>query len=408
MRIRMTRAFFVWQHRWTGLCLTGFLIVVGLTGSLLAFNVELERMFAPQLFAASRPGVARLDLAALAEHVQALVPQARVDAVLMTEDDQASVYFTGRTDPATGRPRDLGFTEFFVNPWTGEELGRRIRGDLSQGLINLMPFIYELHWTLTLGTVGQWTFGILALIWTLDCFVGFYLTLPVSFSHFWRRWQRAWLIKRGAGAFRLNFDLHRATGLWVWPMLFVFAWSAVMMNIRPVYEPVMRALFDFQSMVSFTETQHPNAVPHLDWHAALRTGERLMAEQAAFHKFRVGKALSLMYFPDIGAYLYEVRGSRDVFERSPKGGGTAVVFDGDTGALRELSQPTGERSGNTIESWLYALHMARVFGMPYRILVCLLGLLIQVLSITGVYIWWKKRGARQRAASRRGAVGAAS
>ena len=139
----MIRRFFVWLHRWSGLVMAAFLIVVGLTGSLLAFNVELERVFAPQLFAAPRPGVARLDLAALAERAGAMVPRGRVEGITFTEPDQASVYFTARTDSATGKPFDLGFTEFFLDPWTGEELGRRRRGDLSQGLINLMPFIYE-------------------------------------------------------------------------------------------------------------------------------------------------------------------------------------------------------------------------------------------------------------------------
>ncbi|HUL03271.1 MAG TPA: PepSY-associated TM helix domain-containing protein [Gemmatimonadales bacterium] len=392
----MTRRFWVWLHRWVGLGMTLFLVIAGLTGSLLAFNVELERFFAPQLFATPRPGVAHLDLATLATRAQALVPQARLTAVWLTEDDQASVYFEPRTDAATGRPYDLGFTEFFVDPWTGHELGRRVRGDLSQGRVNIMPFLYDLHWRLVAGDVGQWTMGTVALLWTLDSFNGFYLTLPVSLGRFWRRWKRSWSIKRGGRAFRLNFDVHRATGLWVWPLLFVFAWSSVMMNVRPVYERVMQAVFDYESpMVPFTSEQHPNDAPRLDWHAALATGQRLMAEQAAAHGFNVGKPLSLMYFPDTGGYLYEVRGSRDVFERSPKGGGTDVLFDGDTGALRTLSQPTGEHSGNTVESWLYALHMARVFGLPYRILVFVLGLVVPMLSITGVYIWWKKRASRR-------------
>jgi len=39
--------------------------------------------------------------------------------------------------------------------------------------------------------------------------------------------------------------------------------------------------------------------------------------------------------------------------------------------------------------------MARVFGMPYRLLVCALGLVIVALSVTGIYIWWKKRAARR-------------
>ena len=38
----MPRALFVWLHRWAGLAMTGFLIVVGLTGSLLAFWGEIE------------------------------------------------------------------------------------------------------------------------------------------------------------------------------------------------------------------------------------------------------------------------------------------------------------------------------------------------------------------------------
>ena len=41
----------VWLHRWVGLLIAAFLVLVGLTGSLLAFNTELERAFAPRLFA---------------------------------------------------------------------------------------------------------------------------------------------------------------------------------------------------------------------------------------------------------------------------------------------------------------------------------------------------------------------
>lgn len=399
------RGFWIWLHRYCGLAMASFLIIVGLTGSLLAFNFELERVLAPQLFATRRPRVAPLDLATLAERAQIIVPHGRVERVGYTEADQVQVDFAARNNPATGRPYDLGFSEFFIDPWTGQELGRRKRGDLSQGLVNVMPFVYELHWRLVAGDLGQWTLGITALIWTLDCFNGFYITLPVFRSGFWRRWKQAWMIKRGAGAFRLNFDLHRAGGLWVWPLLFVFAWSSVMMNIRPVYEGVMKTVFDYQSPVdAFLSRARPNVSPRLDWRAAEAAGKRLITEQSRTRGFTAGTPLSLMYFSGTGAYLYEVRGSRDVFTRAPKGGGTSVMFDGNTGELRELSEPTGEHTGNTIESWLYALHMARVFGRPYQIFVSVLGLLVGMLSITGIYIWWKKRASRRLSASRSRAV----
>jgi uncharacterized iron-regulated membrane protein len=323
--------------------------------------------------------------------------------VYFPETDQAEVEFTPRNDPATGKSIDLGFTQFFVDPWTGHELGRRIRGDLSQGSINLMPFIYSVHWTLALGTSGQWVLGIVALIWTLDCFVGFYLTLPRGKGGFWRRWHFAWLIKWRASSFRLNFDLHRASGLWLWPLLFVFAWSSVMMNIRPAYESVMQRVFDYRSPVDAFESlpRHPNENPLLDWHAAEATGERLMAEQALKYGFTVSQPLGLSYDPDLGAYRYEVRGSLDVFERAPKAGSTYVRFDGNTGALVTIFRPTGGHSGNTVESWLYALHMTRVFGRAYQICVCALGLVTAMLPATGVYIWWKKRRGRKLGESRR-------
>lgn len=401
----MARAFFVWLHRWVGLSMAAFLVVVGLTGSLLAFYYELERLVSPQLFATARPGVAPLDLATLAERAEALVPRGRAREVSVATPDQVVVRMTPReaSDPP------LGFDELFLDPWTGAELGRRQGGDLSQGAINLMPFIYDLHWRLAMGTLGFWMLGLLAVLWTIDCFVGFYLTLPVSRVKFWSRWKPSWLVKWRGGAFRVNFDLHRASGLWLWPMLFVFAWSSVMMDMRPVYEWVTRAVFDYRSFGDVIRSLPQKQIEHpgLDWRAAQARGEALMAEQAAAHGFETREPLALSYIAPFGVYGYEARGSRDVFERAPKGGSTMIVLDGDDGALLALSLPTGERAGNTIESWLYALHMARVFGRPYQIFVCVLGLVTAMLSGTGVYIWWKKRSgrlhrARERTAARDG------
>jgi hypothetical protein len=92
----------------------------------------------------------------------------------------------------------------------------------------------------------------------------------------------------------------------------------------------------------------------------LAIGERLSTNLAAQRGFSIEKSLGLGYSPKMGAYTYEVRSSRDVFGRSPKGGGTQIIFDGDDGALVALQLPTGERTGNTIESWLYASHMTRI------------------------------------------------
>jgi len=406
----MVRRLLVWMHRWAGLAMSAFLVIAGLTGAALAFNSELEHVFAPQLFATPRPDAPPLDLATLAERVELLLaPRARVTGVLRTETDQVQVSFSANTDPATGRRFALDYTQFYIDPWTGAELGHRRRGDLSEGLVNVMPFLYLTHFMIVpQSQTGFFVFGLVAIAWTLDCFVAFCLTLPVSLSNVWRRWRLAWKVRPGGAAYRVNVDLHRASGLWLWPLLFVFAWSSVMMNIRPVFNAVSHAVFDYAPRDGMTQNpdRRPNDHPAIDWHAALAIGERLMAEQARTHGFTVREPLGLQYNARSGSYSYEVRGSRDLFERAPKGGSTTVSFDGETGAFRRLSQPTGEHAGNTVESWLYALHMARIGGRPYQVLTCLVGLVTALLSLTGVYIWWKKRGFRRVIAARRAVQGA--
>ncbi|HTO78332.1 MAG TPA: PepSY-associated TM helix domain-containing protein [Methylocystis sp.] len=397
------RGFFVWLHRWVGLLMAGFLIIVGLTGSLLAFNMELERVFAPQLFAGPRPGAQALGLGALAESAEGLVPQGRVIYLTRSAEDQIKVYFEPREDPVTKKAHDLGFTEFFLDPYTGAELGRRRNADLSQGLVNLMPFIYDLHWRLALGDIGQWVLGVVALAWTIDCFVAFYLTLPQTTVSFWRRWKLAWLVKGNAGFYRLNFDLHRAPGLWLWALLFVFAWSSVMMDMRrPVYEWVMGALFDFSSRLDeIDNSARPDGLPpKLDWLQAEAKARRHLEDLGAKRGFAVTAPISMSYERAHNAYSYEARTSYDIVDQGRWAGGAFVSFDGDTGALLKFTPPHDERLGNTIENWLYALHMGLVLGMPYRLLVCVLGLVIVLLSVTGVYIWWKKRAARLRSSER--------
>ncbi len=111
-----------------------------------------------------------------------------------------------------------------------------------------------------------------------------------------------------------------------------------------------------------------------------------------------------MFYHMGGSYGYVVRSSRDIRDKL---GLTMINFDADTGELISFETPTGEHSGNTVTTWLRALHMADVFGLPYRIFVCVLGLIITMLSVTGVYIWWKKRKARIHANSRSASATAA-
>lgn len=82
-----------------------------------------------------------------------------------------------------------------------------------------------------------------------------------------------------------------------------------------------------------------------------------------------------------------------------------MLFDANSGRLKAYRVPTGQYAGNTVTAWLLALRQGEVFGLPYRIFVCAMGLTITMLSVTGIYLWLKKRrsqrAARNRSATRR-------
>jgi uncharacterized iron-regulated membrane protein len=386
-------------HRYVGLFLAVFLVVAGLTGSLLVFNRELDTALNPSLMRVTPPssGAEPLDGFALRDRLEAAVPGLRARAVPLkpAEPGHAVAFFV---EPAGEGADD----EYFVDPYTGRLLGSRRWGDITQGTKNLMPFAYKLHYSLALGEVGSLLFGIVALLWTLDCFVGAYLTFPAATkaaatsagaAGWWRRWFQSWRVRTGS-LFKLTFTWHRASGLWVWALLFVFAWSAVGLNLRPVYHPVMKATLGMDEWAHQTlpKRDRPLETPRLDWRAAHARGKQLMDAEAAARGLEVRGEERLRYDAVKGVYQYRAASSLDV---SGRHGGTSVYFDGDTGERRGFQAPTGGAAGNTVTSWLYALHFAAVGGLPYRILVAVVGVLIAVLSVSGVYVWWSKRRSRR-------------
>ncbi|MGO9773532.1 MAG: PepSY-associated TM helix domain-containing protein [Roseiarcus sp.] len=389
----MIRRAFVFLHRWIGLAMALFLIVEGLTGSLLAFRGDLTRFFDPALAGAPpTPGVPKLDLATLIERAEALEPRASYGYRLPIADDTAIMKMDPRIDPARGEPYDLGFTYLALDPWTGKELKRLQHGMYTQGfLTNVMPFVYDLHKTLILGGAGAWILSILALLWTIDCFVGFYLTLPLALEKFWARWKPAWLVKWRGSFYRVNFDLHRAGGLWLWPLLFIFAWSSVcLVPNTGAYDLVMETLLGpRESLLPSSTREGP---PKLDVHAALARGKTLLAEQGALHGFKPGEAQQLNY--ESGSRRYWYRAQSDRF--FPEDKSAAIYFDADSGAYQSSWGTYSNGKFQTVENWFLALHMVNdpVDYLPYRIFVVFVGLVIAMLSITGVYIWWKKRKAR--------------
>ena len=396
-------------HRYAGLFMAAFLIVIGLTGSIIVFNSELTHWLDPPPQVGAQ-NAAVLDGLVLRDRAQALYPTASFNYVnLHVAKDQAFLTpAEPRIDPATKQPFDLGFEALYLDPYTGRELGRvQSGGNWPITRHNIVPLINRLHYALALpDSWGLWLFGIVAVIWTLDCVVSVYLTFPTrlqrsaatgseSAGRSWlgRWWRPSWLVKWRGSPFRINFDLHRAGGLWLWLLLAVFAWSGVGFNLSDqFYTPVMHALFGMPDVYGNGVPALPN--PHTDpatpWEEIRETARRELQSRSLALNFRVLGEEGLYYQPDKGLFTYLVRSDRDV---TSEGGGSVLLLD-DRGRPLGFSLPTGQNVGATLNTWLFALHTAEVWGMPFRLFVALMGILVSGFSITGVYIWWKKRRAR--------------
>lgn len=391
--------------------MTLILVIVGLSGALLAFFNELDEWVNPAIhrnFAGDR-----LDVDALIQKAQSLAPEAQVESIWFGLPTDALAIGVSSRPGADGKPgRELGYDQLLLNPVTGEELARREWGAISQGWQNLMPFIYKLHYSLALKEVGVWILGIAALVWTFDCFIGFYLTLPIccrkphkpEYSQkrrgWLQRWKPSWLIKWNGHPQRINFDIHRACGLWTWLMLFVFAWSSVAFNLNQVYRPVMDTLFGMNGLPADSNGIRNETM--MDWPEAYAVGLRLMREQANEHGFSIMHDQIFYLDREHGRYFYTVRSSADI----GKYGSTEVSFDAVNGQLLSTNIPGSEQLGETLTHWLIWLHTAAVFGTFMQVFVCLMGLLIVALSITGVFIWLRKRKSSHLAHSRQARLSA--
>ena len=385
-------------HRYVGLALAAFLVVIGLTGSITAFFPDLDPWLNPDLMTVEPRGE-RLDTLEVLFRLQAQDPKAHLYGVFYPKGprDTVSAYAEGAIDPKTGFEGPIAYDQVFADPFTGERVGSRHWGDWPFERKNVFTFIYFLHYSLVLPEfLGEVFMGIVALIWAGDCIVGFLLTLPRR-AHgarrgvgFLRRWRHAWTIHLHGGVNRFVFDWHRAAGLWLWLVLLMFAVSGFSFNLPTAYSAVMSRLTKYSDTEMSPTLPEPLVAPAVGWREAERLGRGYMSEQAAMLGFAVERPYGLIYRREKGIFIYRVVSSRDLTIY----GDTSVSLDAMTGRLVAVEVSTGDNAGNTFTSWIKALHQATVFGLPYRIFVSVIGVVTAGLAITGVLIWNRKRRAR--------------
>lgn len=344
-------------HLYCGLALGIVITIVGLTGSLIVYKPETERLIS-QDKAVIQPLSATVSAQQLYRTVHAVRPTHRIDRLYTWGGPNAAWMF--RTISPDGRRQYV-----YMDQYRGDVLGEYIMDGSA------LQWVYELHDNLLFGKPGLVANGWGALLLTVLCLTGLVVWWPgvrrvITGFHFHTR----------AGWKTQNYDIHKILGFFALAPLAVIAISGAYYAFPETYRKIAAQL---TGTVSYFEPPHSHptgAAAPLDkvFAAAIQTIPDAELTILTFPTGRDGSFTVRKKLPDDWSrlgnqYLYIDQYSGDVLR---------------VDLLAHL--PAGARLVNAMAP----LHYGSFGGHWTRILWILMGPVPGVLAISGFLMWWNR------------------
>ena len=367
-------------HKWIGLSF-GFLFVFeAVTGCILVFQHEISDAFdAPYAAVGASVGVGGrvgVDRAvALARAANGGGDLALVGLPASNADHAYRVLIAGQGHATR---------ELFVHPSSGS-----VDRDHQRPVGAVLKFIWTLHKRLAVPLAGDLLIAVSGLVLVLSTVSGLVLWWPKP-----GKWGKALAIKKNATLPRLTFDVHRVLGAVLALMCLLWGISGTYM-IRPSW--IVGLLpSDMRPRNEQTLRTGPptKAKPTI-------TRERLGPAAIAGLASKVPGTTGTYLFPpeDPTDCAWQVRLSRPD-DRVRYVGSATITVNACTGTITGINDERGDVSSR-IFYWLRPLHSGEAFGIVGKIVVLILGLAFLAIGITGIYLWWIRRGARKISAQSR-------
>lgn len=347
-------------HLVVGFAVGLLLTSAGLTGAVLVWRPQLDVLLNPGLLRTAAVGphieVDRAVEAAVRahpEHAPALVqvPRAPHETFEIT---------TAGADPI----------QIFVDPVSGAVLGSR---GVEEGFTNAL---FAWHTTLLSGETGERVMGTAALLLLVLVATGVVVWWPGL-----RRMADGVRIRWSASWKRVNFDAHRAVGIWSTPFLTVAAVTGSSLVFHDAYMAGLDRITRSPGRVPPPVAEATGAPP-APLHAAVRAASTAVPEGTVTYVTIPAAA------GDPVLVRLKVPG-----ELHPNGRNFVYVHPETTELLaveRALAAPAGTRAYNV----LYPIHIGRWGGPASRIAYSLFGLTPAILFISGCLMWWNRSGRR--------------
>ncbi|TWT29684.1 PepSY-associated TM helix domain-containing protein [Blastopirellula retiformator] len=384
----------VWRwHFYAGILTAPIFWIVTITGALYVFQTELTAS-RDQSLREVAVGEERISYERLRELAAAEVAPIELEGIMVSPDPSRSVAFVAPTemhDPAREEERDHDHgrekhRHIYLDPYTGEVLGSKIAED------DFFAIVLSLHRSLMMGTTGR-ILSELATSWGL-------LLLATGVYLWWPRGKKnvgVWVPRVKGKLYAVLRDWHAVSGLYFVPL------AVIVMGTGLFFAVVMGSAFN--ASVKAAGHWAPK------WFGpAVSAPVAEGAEPASLDQV-------------MSTLLSHSRGKDDLipvrFVTNPKDAYKAfLIQDDDKNKLRMVSvdQYTAETidvvdaADNPflyrVRVWAVSIHMGKIFGMPTKILALVTSIALFLLSVTGVWMWWKRRPKGRTGFPRRPATGA--
>lgn len=376
------RKVFLQIHRTIGLFAGAIFVLVGLSGSILAFREDIDELLNASLMRVDMPAQpARRPLdEILAAAVAAMPADGKIERVTMPRHSRSAVAITYMVETDD---LDTYLYEMFVDPYTAKVKGQRVNlhGDdpLSQPLI---PIIMTFHWTLLLGVNNAYLLGCVGILVFISILVGLYLWWPRNGD-----WRLGLKVKWGASPERIAYDVHRSVGVYFAVILLVMLFTGVAM----IFKPATRSVATFFSPVR-ADPDFGRSTP-VPGGSPIGVGE---AAAIADNVFPDGR-LHWILLPSTPSGVYVV-GKRANDEPNRTKTFRNVGIDRYSGQVLHVQDRNNFTAGEAFLEWLFPLHTGEAFGEIGRPFVLVIGLIPCTLYVTGFLRWRQRRRARKRPA----------
>ncbi|MDN3568302.1 PepSY-associated TM helix domain-containing protein [Paeniroseomonas aquatica] len=362
-------------HRWAGLVLGLVLVVIGVTGSILSFQREIDAALNPALYRPTGPANPELGYSAILRLAETAT--GRTAGTVRPPDAVWPVWIVSPPRVRGGASAPTAY----LDPATGALLGER------DGSGSFIAVTRQLHDTLLMRDWGgRDAVGWLGVLMVLFSASGIWLWWPNQGSL-----ARALVTIRTRPSVVFNLDLHRVIGIWMAVVLAVVAFSGVVLIFPNWFRPLVGVASPAPGSPML------QAAPSQGGPAPRREPMRLDADAAAAAALAhlPGQVVTGVLLPTRQRQSWQVTtrpadSSPEVRARS------FITIDPWSGEVLEERGPRTRSAGEEALAMQRWLHGGALLGWTGRLLVFLSGLAMPVLFVTGLAAWLLRRRNRRR------------